>query len=52
MTITLNNIGNAPFYYNWTIKLYIVDFNKSIKYEKETQRGYGKHVRRNSEKET
>ncbi len=34
LSITINNIGNAPFYYNWPLKLYIEDFNNSIKYVK------------------
>jgi hypothetical protein len=34
LTISIKNIGNAPFYYNWPLKLYIEDFNKSIKYVK------------------
>jgi hypothetical protein len=34
LTISMNNIGNAPFYYNWPVKLYIEDFNSSIKYVK------------------
>lgn len=34
LTVSLSNIGNAPFYYDWPLKIYIVDFNKSIKYEK------------------
>ena len=34
LKISINNIGNAPFYYNWPLKLYIKDFNNRIKYIK------------------
>jgi hypothetical protein len=32
LMITMRNSGIAPFYYNWPLKLYIMDFNNSIKY--------------------
>ncbi len=32
LRVTMTNIGNAPFYYNWPLKLYIEDFNNSIKH--------------------
>lgn len=32
LTIVMNNKGNAPFYYGWPLKLYIEDFNNSVKY--------------------
>ena len=32
LQITMKNSGIAPFYYRWPVRLYIMDFNNSIKY--------------------
>jgi hypothetical protein len=34
LRISVNNVGDAPFYYEWPLRLFIEDFNNNIKYVK------------------